>query len=140
MQLLLGYSDDGSPIYASPSNTLPRKRVRRRAKKMARNAYQRENVLTDRDCLPKSQRALTESEKAAALPPKKESSRHSYQPDNYEGNHKINHHNYAGLVTHPVESFTKDTSYSHNQLTSSSHLWCDVVHATDKDVMRGNRK
>ena len=68
--------------------------VRRKAKKIERNAYQRENVLTDRDCLPKSQRALTETERAASALPKKQDKVHTYRPDNYEGNHKIDHHDY----------------------------------------------
>ena len=106
---------------------------------MARNAYQRENVLTDRDCLPKSQRIHTESERAATLPPRKREVKFTYQTDNYEGNHKINHHDYSGVVTHPV-TFDKDKSYQHHELSSPSHLWCDVVHATDSDVTRGNRK
>ena len=44
----------------------PRKRIRRKALKMARNASQRLNVLTDRDCLTTSQRSMTEIEKAEA--------------------------------------------------------------------------
>lgn len=47
-----------------PPNHTPSKRVRRGKLKRARSAYQRENVLTDRDCLLPSQRALTEYERA----------------------------------------------------------------------------
>ena len=47
-----------------PPNRTPSKRVRRGKLKLSRNAYQRENVLTDRDCLLQSQRTLTEYEKA----------------------------------------------------------------------------
>ena len=136
----IGVKEDGTPIFSSPPNHQPRKRVRRRAKKMARNAYQRENVLTVLDCYLPSQRALTEREKAAQTPPKKRETKHTYQVDNYEGNHKINHHiDYQGVVTHPVESFTKDKTYQHHELSTPSHLWCDVVHATDADVTKGNR-
>ena len=44
-----------------------------------------------------------------------------------------------GVVTHPV-NYQKDESYHHQPLENPSHLWCDAVHATDADVMRGNRK
>lgn len=138
---LLAHADDGTPIYASPSSKLPYKRVRRGKRKMSRNAYQRENVLTDRDCLTHSQRSLTEAERAAkCLPAKPKPSAFNYRSDNYEGNHKINHHNYTGVTTHPIDSFDKDRDYQHHPLTTPSHLWCDVVHATDADVTKGNRK
>ena len=136
---LLAHADDGTPIYASPTNKSPRKRVRRGKLKIERNAYQRENVLTDRDCLPKSTRALTEQERAAAMPRKNQVSKHTYTPDNYEGNPLINSHNYEGVDTHPIESFDKDREYPHGLLVTPSHLWCDVVHATDSDVIKGNR-
>ena len=44
-----------------------------------------------------------------------------------------------GVVTHPV-NYQKDESYPHQPLTNPSHLWCNEVHATDADVMRGNTK
>ncbi len=45
-----------------------------------------------------------------------------------------------GVVTHPQPSYQKDGSYPHQPLENPSHLWCNEVHATDADVMRGNRK
>ena len=149
---LLGYTDGGEPIYASPSNKLPHKRVRRNKLKRARNEYQRENVLTDRDCLLQSQRALTETERAAAkcnnnaLPrdkasPQKLTEENNYRIDSvvYEGNHKINHHDYSEVVTHPVTTFDKDTNYQHGKLRTPEHLWCDTVHASDSDTLKGER-
>ena len=119
---------------------MPQRRhyVRRKAKKIERNAYQRENVLTDRDCLPQSQRALTETERAANSLPRKQEKVHTYRTDNYEGNYKINHHDYSEVVTHPVTT-EKDSNHKHQPLSSPSHLWCDVVSATDKDCTVGAR-
>ena len=51
----------------TPPNRNATKRVRRKALKMERNAYQRLDVLTDRDCMPPSTRRLTEGERADAL-------------------------------------------------------------------------
>ena len=45
-----------------------------------------------------------------------------------------------GVVTHPVPEFTKSRTYPHQPMEEPSHLWCDSVHATDADVMRGNQK
>ena len=142
MPFLCNSPETGEAIFGNPSNLTHRKRyVRRRAKKMARNAYQRENVLTDRDCLSHSRRALTETERAAALAntPKKQEKKHAYKPDNYEGNFKLNTGASHGVVTHPEPTFEKDNNYPHGRLTSPSHLWCDVVHASDKDVIKGAR-
>lgn len=45
-----------------------------------------------------------------------------------------------GVETHPVPEFAKSRDYHHQPLENPTHLWCDVTHATDADVMRGNRK
>ena len=54
------------PEERTKSRPMRPKRVRRKARKIARNAYQREEVLTNRDCLTLSQRDATEIERAAA--------------------------------------------------------------------------
>ena len=48
-------------------------------------------------------------------------------------------HCYDGVVTHPTPTFTKDINYQHTKLTKPSHLWCDITHATDSDVLHGYR-
>ncbi len=121
--------------------------TRRKHQKMQREKWGREEVLTQRDCLrPGWERKATETERVEATrrdliengqPTKKV---HRYRKDEYEGIPNLNLRRLEGVETHPVPEFTKSRDYQHQPLENPTHLWCDVTHATDADVLRGNRK
>ena len=58
------------------------------------------------------------------------------------GSHVVTHSSRAeftkGVVFNNITT-DKDKSYPHQSLQPASHLWCDVVHASDADVRKGNR-
>ena len=69
---------------------------------------------------------------------KKTSTPFKYKLNEYEG---IRYQNPEKWVeTHPEPRFTKTVDYPHQKLQNPSHLWCDVVTATDADVRKGNAK
>ena len=115
--------------------------TRRKHQKRLREKWGRERVLTERDCLrPGWERKATETERAEVLANtrKKREKRFTYQSRTYEGNFKLNTGASHGVVTHPVPEFTKSKNYPHQRLEKPSHLWADEVHASEKDVRRGN--
>ena len=113
---------------------------RRKHQRMVRESWGRERVIANRPTKREEvEPTLTPEEVMWSVWINEVKSKSSTDKWMDEGFQPTPHH-LIGVVTHPEPSYQKDESYHHQPLTNPSHLWCDEVHATDADVMRGNQK
>ena len=114
--------------------------TRRKHQKMMREKWGRERVLDERRTQEKKEDSPLSPEEVMWREFTDEVRRRTKGDEVREDEFQPTPRHLIGVETHPVPEFAKSRSYPHQPLEKPSHLWCDEVSASDKDVMRGNQK